>query len=164
MSRDKSKRAVFHFRDDKEITGEETDTDPVHAFRSAHPSLDSEKTLAGLPDIRSAIRNTNYRKVIKTIPGELQIVLMHIEPGDKIPIEIHDDATQLIICVSGSMVTYVGGFGAKYGFSGDYVTVPKNVPHEIANYSETEPLKLFTIYTPPHHPPDLIQKTRPETY
>jgi oxalate decarboxylase/phosphoglucose isomerase-like protein (cupin superfamily) len=35
-----------------------------------------------------------------------------------------------------------------------------NTFHEVINIGNTE-LKLYTIYSPPHHPTDTIQKNKP---
>jgi mannose-6-phosphate isomerase-like protein (cupin superfamily) len=32
--------------------------------------------------------------------------------------------------------------------------------HNVINTSQTEPLKLYTIYTPPHHKDGVIRKTK----
>jgi DNA-binding sugar fermentation-stimulating protein len=40
--------------------------------------------------------------------------------------------------------------------------VPAGVQHQIINTSETEPLKLYSIYSPPEHEDKLIQNINPD--
>jgi len=44
----------------------------------------------------------------------------------------------------------------------DAVVVPAGTRHNIINISKTVPLKLYTIYSPPNHPPKTIHKTKKE--
>jgi len=45
---------------------------------------------------------------------------------------------------------------------GDAVVVPAGTLHNVINDSKTEPLKLYTIYSPPNHPDATVHKTRLE--
>ena len=44
----------------------------------------------------------------------------------------------------------------------DAVVVPAGTHHNVVNSSKTETLKLYTIYSPPNHPPGTVHKTRAE--
>ncbi len=46
--------------------------------------------------------------------------------------------------------------------NGFAVVVPKGTLHNIINTSSTEPMKLYTIYTPPNHKDGTIHKTKTE--
>jgi len=43
---------------------------------------------------------------------------------------------------------------------GDAVVVPAGAKHNVVNISESEPLKLYTIYSPPHHKDGVFHRTK----
>jgi mannose-6-phosphate isomerase-like protein (cupin superfamily) len=45
---------------------------------------------------------------------------------------------------------------------GDAIVVPAGVQHNFINTSQTEPLKLYTLYSPPHHKDGTVHKTKAE--
>jgi len=112
-----------------------------------------------LPNLfQMALDNTDYRRVVETIPGQVQTVVMHIPQCGSIPDEIHDDTTQSIVIVKGSMKVTING-RTDYGSAGGFVNIPKGSRHEVHNNSDYEPLKLYTYYWPPAHPKRLVQST-----
>ena len=102
-------------------------------------------------------KNTNYRKVIHTT-GNVQLVYMNIDIGEDIPLERHD-GTQIFNIISGNGVLKSGN-KKKILRSGVVAIVPPFVNHYLKNTSNTVPLKLFTIYTPPEHPKNTIHRTQ----
>lgn len=50
-------------------------------------------------------------------------------------------------------------FPVKDGFS---VVIPAGTEHNIINTSSEDPLKLYTIYSPPNHKDGTIHKTKEE--
>ena len=44
--------------------------------------------------------------------------------------------------------------------TGDAIIVPAGVKHNVINTSTTEKLKLYTVYSPPHHKDGAIHKTK----
>ena len=44
--------------------------------------------------------------------------------------------------------------------NGTAVVVPSGAQHNIINTSETEPLKLYTIYSPAHHQDGVVRATK----
>lgn len=40
------------------------------------------------------------------------------------------------------------------------VVVPAGQQHNIVNASDSEPLKLYTLYAPPNHPPATVHTTK----
>lgn len=109
------------------------------------------------------LENENFRHVIHTIPGEVQTVLMSIK--DFIPREIHEDTTQIFRVEGGqiSITTEHEGIPTSNVVqAGGYFIVPKKTYHAVNNTTlDGSPAKLYTIYIPPHHPPDRIQRDRP---
>lgn len=116
-----------------------------------------------------ARKNTDYRKVLQTVPCSFQVVLMSLEHGESIPMEIHPSTTQFILVVKGNEdaratvskenpKTHVKHKLKKHGTS---LTIFPGIRHEIRNNSKTETLKLISIYAPPEHDEKLIQKRQP---
>ncbi len=103
------------------------------------------------------INNTDYRRVMFTSKNN-QVVLMSIPPGEEIGAEIHDGA-QFIRIEAGSCKTILDGVETDMS-DGYVVDVPAGVKHNIINTGDT-PLQLYTVYSPPQHEEDLVQKTKP---
>lgn len=101
------------------------------------------------------IRNKNYRKVLHTT-NNMQLVLMSLLPDEEIGAETHEKTTQFIRVESGKARAIVKN-KVFYLKAGDFITIPPKNKHNIINNGD-EPLKLYTIYTPPQHPRDLVQK------
>lgn len=94
------------------------------------------------------IKNKYYRKVISTTPN-MQLVLMSIEPYQEIGMEIHPYNTQFIKVEAGEGTAIVDGVSYEL-YDGVGLIIPLNTHHNIINDSG-KMLKLYTIYSPPHH-------------
>lgn len=105
------------------------------------------------------LNNTNYRQVIHTTKYN-QVVLMSILPGDDIPLEKHDTVTQFIRIESGKGIAYIDNQEYEL-YDGISLNIPPGLYHKVVNTSVSEPLKLYSIYSPPEHPDGLIQYKNP---
>ena len=105
-----------------------------------------------------ATRNKLYQKEVYR-DDNVQIVLMSIEPGDDIGEETHD-ADQTTFFVAGDGQAVLDGHRTKVG-ANHMVVIPKGTSHNIINKGE-EPLKLFTVYSPPAEAPGISHKTKEE--
>ena len=104
------------------------------------------------------LQNSDYRRVLFT--GKmLQLVLMSIQPGDEIGMEVHEDHDQFIRVESGAGVAILNGERHEL-VDGTAVVVPASVEHNVINTSADTPLRLYTLYAPPEHPDGTIQKTK----
>lgn len=101
--------------------------------------------------------NSNYRQVVFT--DNLQLVLMSIKPKEEIGEEIHPHTDQFFRIESGKGKAIVDGKTYKLR-DGVGLIIPKNTKHNIINTHSTKELKLYTIYAPPDHPADLIEKNK----
>ena len=109
---------------------------------------------------KDTINNNYYRKVIHTTPYN-QVVLMSLEPSEDIPEEIHPDISQFIRIEKGTGKAIIDGI--EYELSdGVSLNIPSGAKHYITQTGNI-PLKLYTIYSPSEHDPDLIQ-TRQKDY
>ena len=93
------------------------------------------------------IHNDNFRKVIYTAM-HCQLVLMSLKPGEDIGLETHDQ-DQFFRIEQGHGRVVLDGVPTDV-FKGFAMLVPAGSTHNVINHSDM-PLKLFTIYAPPHH-------------
>jgi mannose-6-phosphate isomerase-like protein (cupin superfamily) len=106
--------------------------------------------------------NNFYRKVINTTPQQ-QLVVMSLRPGTEIGSEIHPYTTQFIRIESGSGFAMIENKKISLN-PDDVIVIPPGMMHNIINDSLKTDLKLYTIYSPPEHEDQLIQKIRPLTH
>jgi mannose-6-phosphate isomerase-like protein (cupin superfamily) len=107
---------------------------------------------------QETLDNNNFRKVLYTsIYG--QVVVMSLLPNEDIGMEIHEDTDQFFRVDSGEGKVIVDGeeFLISDGFA---VVVPAGSQHNVLNTSADKPLKLYTIYMPPHHKDGTIHQTK----
>ncbi len=104
--------------------------------------------------------NNNYRKVIST-NSYIQLVLMSLKPGEEIGLEVHPYLDQFFRIEKGEGQATIGT--KEYPLkNGSVIIVPAGTQHNIKNMSETDSLKLYSIYSPPNHPPNREQQDKPK--
>jgi mannose-6-phosphate isomerase-like protein (cupin superfamily) len=107
--------------------------------------------------------NPNYRSTLWT--GEyLQVTLMSIPVGGDIGLEMHPETDQFIRIESGCALVQMGNSqnNLSYKAKADNryaAIVPAGTWHNITNIGNT-PLKVYSIYAPPHHPFGTVQATK----
>lgn len=104
-------------------------------------------------------KNTNYRQVLYTTK-QSQLVLMSLKYKENIGKEVHRRTTQFIKIEKGSAEVSIDGQISRLN-AGDSVMIPAGARHDITSLSRSG-VKLYTIYSPPEHPPDTLQETKPE--
>ena len=107
--------------------------------------------------------NHNYRTTLWT-GDNLQLTLMSIPPKGDIGLERHKDNDQFLRIESGHGIVQMGRTKDKPDMKqpvfADYaIFVPAGTWHNIINIGET-PLKIYSIYAPPHHPHGTIDYTK----
>jgi mannose-6-phosphate isomerase-like protein (cupin superfamily) len=108
-----------------------------------------------------ALGNTYFRQVLFT--GEYaQLVVMCLQPGEEIGVEVHPDVDQFFRIERGEARFVFGESEERLVHAGDGVVVPAKTRHNVVNASKTEELKLYTIYSPPNHPDGTVHKTKAE--
>ncbi len=106
---------------------------------------------------KETLDNNFFRKVLVTTSNQ-QLVLMSLEPKEDIGQEVHS-LDQFIKIESGNGIAILNGeeFEFESGFS---INIPKGTTHNIINTSETDKIKLYTIYSPPEHKADTVHPTK----
>jgi mannose-6-phosphate isomerase-like protein (cupin superfamily) len=108
-------------------------------------------------DIESvAIGNDDFRRVLYTARN-CQLVVMALKPQEDIGAEVHK-LDQFFRVEQGQGEAVLDGVktAIKAGYA---VVVPAGARHNIIN-TGTEPLKLYTIYSPPNHRDGVVHHTR----
>jgi mannose-6-phosphate isomerase-like protein (cupin superfamily) len=108
--------------------------------------------------IKTTTSNKNFQQEIY-YDENCQIVMMSIEPGDDIGEETHD-ADQTTFFVAGEGQAVVDGHTTKCG-PNHLIVIPKGAKHNIINKGD-EPLKLYTVYSPPAEDEGISHKTKAE--
>ena len=103
--------------------------------------------------------NSDFRRVLYS-GARLQLVLMSLSPGEELGGEIHADTDQFFRIEQGKGRVIIDGVPHKVS-SGDGVVVPAGAHHNVICTGHA-PLKFYTIYGPPHHRDQLVQKTKAE--
>lgn len=106
------------------------------------------------------LSNSNFRKVLFT-GKHCQLVVMSIKPGEDIGEEVHDNVDQFfrVDAGKGKLVMEGKEYEITDGFA---IVVPAGTLHNIINTSDTEDLKLYTVYAPANHPDGTIHATKAE--
>lgn len=107
--------------------------------------------------LRETEANENFRKVLFT-GVKSQLVAMSIPVGGEIGQETHDHVEQTLCILSGSGKTILNGEEKEIG-AGDVVVVTPGTQHNFVN-TGSEPLKIYTIYSPPNHIDGRVHATK----
>ena len=103
--------------------------------------------------------NTNFRKVLYT-GAHSQLVLMTLGVGEEIGLETHPGNDQFFRFEAGMGQVIIGD--TTYDVvDGDAVIVPAGSEHNVMN-TGSDPLKLYTIYSPAHHKDGVVRATKQE--
>ncbi len=106
------------------------------------------------------LANSDFRQVLFT-GAHSQLVLMSLLPKEEIGMEVHSDVDQFFRVEKGQGKVIMNGEESVIS-DGIAIVVPAGTQHNLINTSETESLKLYTIYTPPQHKDGTIHKTKAE--
>lgn len=109
---------------------------------------------------QATLANGDFRHVLYTAKHS-QLVLMSLKPKEDIGMEVHPDNDQFFRFEKGTGKCIIDG--NEYPLAdGSAIVVPAGAQHNIINTSETDELKLYTIYSPAHHKDGTIRATKAE--
>jgi len=104
--------------------------------------------------------NDNFRKVLFTAKHS-QLVVMNLMPMEDIGEETHDSVDQFIRIEEGAGKAVLND--KEYEIEEDFaIVIPAGTKHNIINTSDEEPMKLYTVYSPPEHPDGTVHMTKDE--
>lgn len=112
---------------------------------------------------KATLANDTYRTALWT-GKNLQLTLMSINPGDDIGLEIHPDTDQFLRIEEGTGIVQMGNSRNNLYYQqniySDYaILIPADTWHNVINTGKT-PMKIYSIYAPPHHPWGTIHQTK----
>lgn len=107
--------------------------------------------------------NKTFRTVLWT-GQHSELTLMSIEPGGEIGLEVHPNIDQFLRIEAGQAQLKAGPTKDDLRESHDVraewaFIVPAGTWHNVIN-TGTEPLKLYTVYSPANHAPGTVHATK----
>jgi mannose-6-phosphate isomerase-like protein (cupin superfamily) len=105
-----------------------------------------------------SLQNDYFREVLFTAQHS-QLVVMSLNPGEEIGMEVHDIVDQFIRVEQGTGKAILNGEEhiISDGFA---IVIPAGVQHNIINSSQDKKMKLYTVYSPAHHKDKTVHKTK----
>jgi mannose-6-phosphate isomerase-like protein (cupin superfamily) len=104
--------------------------------------------------------NEDFRHVVYT-SNHSQLVLMNLQPGEEIGLEVHDENDQYFRFESGEGRVVIDD--NEYAVAAGFVAlVPAGSQHNIINTSQSDTLRLLTMYMPPHHKDGIVRASKHE--
>lgn len=113
---------------------------------------------------KDTLKNKWWRKVISTTK-HMQVVLMSVPPEEELGWEKHHDTDQFFRIEGGKGLLHTkttmksNDIVTTHLRDGISAVVPEGLYHNVVNTSKTKHLKLYSIYSPPHHPHLTIDRT-----
>ena len=105
------------------------------------------------------LANEDFRRVVYT-GAYSQMVYMRLKPGEAIGMERHG-ADQFFRFEAGKGKVLIDD-NEYHVEDGSGVIVPAGAKHNVLNTSTVDDLKLYTLYSIPHHLKDIVAKTKAE--
>jgi mannose-6-phosphate isomerase-like protein (cupin superfamily) len=103
------------------------------------------------------VENHDFRRVIYT--GEhAQLVLMTLQPGEEIGEEVHEGIDQFFRVETGTGEVVIDSRRTPIE-DGTAIVVPSGARHNVMNTGPA-PLRLYTLYSPPHHEDGTVHRTK----
>lgn len=108
---------------------------------------------------KESLENEYFRRVLFT-DERLQLVVMSLKPNEDIGEEVHQ-LDQFIRVEKGEAKAVLDGEETLLK-DGSVVIIPQGTRHNLINTSSTNPLKLYTLYSPPNHKDGTVHTTKAE--
>lgn len=107
---------------------------------------------------QTTLENTDYRRVLYT-SHYTQLVVMSLEPGVEIGNEIHGLDQFIRLEAGEAEVILQNGAERRTVKAEEAIIIPAGTWHNIINTGK-ETVKLYTLYSPPAHLKETVQKTK----
>ena len=112
-------------------------------------------------NIEKVTKENNFFRQVLFTGKHSQLVLMSLKPLEEIGNEVHEDTDQFFRFELGQGKVTIDGDEFEVS-DGSAVVVPAGSWHNVINTSESEELKLYSIYSPAHHPDGTVHVTKEE--
>lgn len=116
-----------------------------------------EKTMMFNENIFEFTKNNSYYRKSLIAGPHSELVVMSVPVGEEIGMEKHT-VDQTIVFVQGKGKAIINDVSSDV-FPHHLIFIPAGTQHNVKNMG-SEPLKLFTIYAPAEHEPDVIEKKK----
>lgn len=135
----------------------------MNKHQRSYPLMDFGGEPLAINLATAASKNTAFRRALWT-GDHLQLTVMSIPVGEEVGTEIHTDTDQLIRVEEGSALFRLGEdarhmHDERMLGTGCAILIPAGTYHNIVNAGRI-PLKLSSVYAPPHHPFGTVHETR----
>jgi mannose-6-phosphate isomerase-like protein (cupin superfamily) len=142
-----------------------THTPGSHTGFAGPPAADHGPWPYALDIETATLQNDAFRAALWT-GSRLQLVLMRIPPGGGIGLEMHPDVDQFIRIEAGAGLAMMGDRANNLTWQqpvtdGWAFVIPAGWWHNLVN-TGGEPIRLYTLYAPPNHPPGTVHRTQAE--
>ena len=112
------------------------------------------------------LQNDYFRRTLWT-GHHYQLTLMTIPVGSEIGLEMHSDVDQFLRLEQGQGLVMMGDredcLNYRSNVSDDFaIFIPAGTWHNLLN-TGTQPIKLYSIYAPPEHPPGTVHVTKADS-
>lgn len=107
---------------------------------------------------KQTMKNSFFRQVMFT-GKNAQLVVMCLKTGEEIGNEVHPKVDQFFRVEKGEATFVLNGKERHKVRDGDAAIVPAGTFHNVINTGKGE-LKLYTIYSPPNHPPGTVHRNK----
>ena len=104
------------------------------------------------------LKNDYFRQVLYT-GQHAQLVVMSLKPNEDIGMEVHEIVDQFIRVEAGVGKVIINGEERSVQ-DGSAFVVPAGAQHNLVNTSSENSLKLYTVYSPPHHKDGTVHQTK----
>jgi len=111
----------------------------------------------------TTLDNPNFRTVVHT-GTHAQLTVMRLAPGEGIGLEVHPHVDQFLRIEQGAGRVVMGhsrdAVDEVHDVSAGWaIIVPAGIWHDVIN-SDSEEMKLYSLYTPPEHPDGTVHATK----
>ncbi len=107
-----------------------------------------------------SLANKDFRRVLFTATHQ-QLVLMTLQVGEGIGLETHEHGDKFFRVEAGEGEAIIDGEVHPL-VDGSVVIIPEGAQHNVRNTSATDPLRMYTLYSPPQHPDGTVHNTKAE--
>lgn len=114
-----------------------------------------------LRNIEEITRKNEYFRQVLYTGQHAQLVVMSLKPKEDIGKEVHHIVDQFLRIEAGEGKVIMNG-EEHHIKEGDALVMPAETRHNVINTSSENPLKLYTVYSPPHHKDGTVHKTKLE--